>query len=153
MGDAIDTVKAGIEGMRKLASLPELRQYSEVLTDLNAALLETQSLVFDNRELREAIDEKEKLIAELRDKLKFAGKIKFYEGLYYEELDNGLLDPRAYCTNCWEGSNVALHLTWVSQGFYGWECPACSSKFHGQEYFKHDKPFAPNAGGSESKNR
>ena len=66
-------------------------------------------------------------LAEAREKLDFAGTMK-YEAPYYFNVAGGQRDG-PYCPACWEGrAKLAIHMYEWSPG--SWTCNACKTSVH-----------------------
>ena len=98
-----------------------LKEKIAVLVD---SLLEAK---IQANETLDLVHERDEKIAELEDLLTFKSKLVRQNGIYYEidENENVLSDP--YCPQCWEVTNVAVHLKNTKEQYF--HCTNCKNNY------------------------
>lgn len=94
------------------------------LTSLIDSLVDSK---FRASEIQELLAEKDHEIERLKDALRFKADLVFSDGAYYETTDEGTLTGFPYCSPCWEGTRMAIHLSYAEQ--YAWYCGSCQGTF------------------------
>jgi hypothetical protein len=90
-------------------------------------------------ETLDIIQEKDKRITELEEKLKYKNNLVYISGVYIDKNDKHSTEP--YCLHCWEVNKMPIHLNFQKnveiKELYGdsritnlFICPSCKNEFN-----------------------
>jgi hypothetical protein len=108
-----------VENMKDVADL--VKKFNDI--DLNRRIVTLEGEVMDlTRDKRRAEDR----IEELERALKFKGELKFKNGFYWAEGDDG-----PYCVGCWDSKKAANRVVTITVHNMGrqMQCPVCRHNY------------------------
>jgi hypothetical protein len=80
-------------------------------------------------DVREAMAEKDRRIAELESALELKAVLVRHNDAYYQASATGKLTGGPYCSRCWEADHRARHLTRGLGSGTTTHCPTCKSNY------------------------
>jgi hypothetical protein len=118
------SITSAIGIARALISADRTFDKAELKLKLADLMVELADARTETAGMKEVMDGMAREIGALREKLEFAGSMK-YETPYYFNVADGMRDG-LYCATCWDGKNKGVRLYQYSSGF--WICNTCKNQ-------------------------
>ena len=110
-----------------MALIPNIKEAASVIQkignlDLYRKLLDSQGEALD---LMEQLQQKDKLIAELKKTLELKEKLRRFGSVYFNVDKDGEATGLPYCPKCFEVDGIACHMIYGVPTYYQFGCPTC----------------------------